>query len=124
MKKNGFTLIEVTAVVIILALLTVIIVPKVNNTIRKNKEKVCASIKVSAEDGAQTYAYAHINEIDTEIDNNGYAEITLLKLMQEGLMKKELINPYNNEPISTSNVVRITRNGNSYEYLYTGVDCK
>ena len=39
MKKNGFTLIEVTAVVLILAILTVIVVPKVNSTIKKNREK-------------------------------------------------------------------------------------
>lgn len=123
MKKNGFTLIEVTAVVIILAILVVLVVPKVNSIIRRNKEKACSSIKVNAESAAEDYTLMHTNQIDTEITTNGYSDITLLTLMQAGLLDKKLINPYNQEPISTSNVVRITKSGNIYTYTYMGVDC-
>lgn len=124
MKKNGFTLIEITAVALLLGIIAVLVIPKVNNTIKNNKEKVCDSIKSNAEDAAKSYTYMNTNEIDNIITTNGFAELTLYKLMQEGLINKNLENPYNNEPISTSNVVKIEKNGNEYTYTYMGVDCK
>ena len=39
-KRNGFTLIEVLAVVVILALLTLVAIPVVTHSIRLSKEKV------------------------------------------------------------------------------------
>ncbi len=124
MKKNGFTLIEITAVALLLGIIAVLIIPKVNNTIKMNKAKVCDSIKNTAEDAAKSYTYLNISEVDNAIATDGYAEITLYKLMQEGLINKKLENPYNNEPISTSNVVKVEKNGNEYIYTYMGVDCK
>ena len=122
--KKGFTLVEVLAVIVILAVIALLVVPKVNNTIKNNKEKVCNSIKTSAEDAANSYTYMHTDEIDLSISNNGYAEITLLKLMEEGLLKTDLENPYTKEEISKTNTVKITKSGNTYNYEYTGVDCK
>lgn len=124
MNKRGFTLIEVTAVVILLGVIAVLIIPKVSNTININKDKVCDSIKVTAEDAAESYSYMHMSAIDNLIDSNGYAEVTLAVLIQEGLLKKDLVNPYTNEPISTANVVKIEKVNNSYTYTYMGVDCK
>ncbi len=124
MNKRGFTLVEVTAVVILLGVIAILIIPKVSNTINLNKDKVCESIKVTAEDAANSYAIDHMAAVDSLINSNGYADVSLAVLIQEGWLKKDLENPYTNEPISTANVVRIEKVNNSYRYTYMGVDCR
>lgn len=124
MRKNGFTLIEITVVVLLLAILTVFIVPRVTTIVNNNKEKACNSIVISAEEGATLYTYKYTSKVDTEIDNNGYFEVTLLELQKEGLLDTILENPYTNEEIPNTNVVKITKNGNVYEYTYVGDECK
>lgn len=118
--KKGFTLVEVIAIVAILAVITLLVVPRVNNTIKNNKKKVCDGIVKTIEDAASSYAYLHINEMPT----TGSIEITLQELMQEDLLQNDLENPYTHEKISKSNTVRITKNENNYEFAYTGDDCK
>ena len=39
MKKKGFTLVELIAVIVILGLIGIIIVPTVNDTIQKQRKK-------------------------------------------------------------------------------------
>lgn len=122
--KNGFTLIEVTVVVLLLGILTVFIVPRVSTIIGNNKSKVCNSIVISAEDAAKGYTYKYTNIVDATIASNGYFEITLLDLQREGLLDVDLKNPYTDESIPNTNVVKITKTGNIYEYTYMGDECK
>mgnify|MGYP003571432569 CR=1 FL=1 len=124
MKKNGFTLVEIIVVITILAIITVIIVPKINNTINNDKRKVCNSIEETAIDAANSYVYMHTNTVNSSIISNGYFDVTLLTLMEEGLITTTLENPYDNTAISTSNVVRITKSGNIYSFNYMGEDCE
>jgi len=124
MKKNGFTLIEITATVLLLALLTLFIVPKVNTIINDNKAKACNSIVISAEEAAKNYTYKYTGIVNTAIQNNGYFEITLLDLQKEGLLEIKLQNPYTDEAIPNTNTVKITKSGNIYEYTYMGDECK
>lgn len=124
MKKNGFTLIEITATILILALLTVFIVPKVSTIIKNNKAKICNSIVINAEDAAKMYTYKNTGMVDEGINSNGYFEVSLLTLMQDGLLEVKLENPYTNSAIPNTNVVKITKNGNVYEYTYMGDECK
>ena len=123
MKKNGFTLIEVAAVVLLLGLLSVFIVPKVSKLIANNKDKICKSAVISITDAAKNYTYKHTNEVNIQIANNGYVNITLLMLQEEGLLDNEIINPHTNESFSSNNVVKITKDGNIYNYQYMGDEC-
>ena len=124
MKKNGFTLIEVTAVILLLSLLIVFIVPNVQMIISNNKEKTCNSIITSIEDAATNYTYLKTGVVDNEILSNGYFEIELIDLQREGLLKVVIKNPYTNEIISNTNKVKITKTGNVYNYTYMGDGCK
>ena len=118
--KKGFTLVEVIAIVAILAIITLLVVPKVNNIIKNNKKKTCDGIVTTIEDAASSYAYLHINEMPS----SGSIEISLQQLINENLLQKDLENPYTNEQISKSNTVKITKNGNNYNFIYQGDDCK
>jgi len=124
MKKNGFTLIEITVTVLLLSILTIFIVPRVSTIISNNKSKVCDSIITSIEESAKNYTYLNTNIVNNEINSNTYFEITLLDLQKEGLLKVELENPYTNEEIPNTNKVRITKEGNMYSYTYMGDECE
>ena len=124
MKKNGFTLIEITAVVLVLSVLTIFVVPKVESIISNNKKKACNSVITSIESAATNYTYLKTGVVDSEILNNGYFEIELIDLQKEGLLKVDIKNPYTNEIISNTNKVKITKTGNVYSYTYMGDECK
>lgn len=124
MKKNGFTLIEVTVVVLLLAILTVFIVPRVNTIISNNKDKACNSIVISIEEAAKNYTYLNPGVVDSAISSKAYFEITLLDLQKEGLLKVELENPHTNQKIPNTNKVKITKEGNVYTYTYLGDECE
>ena len=124
MKKNGFTLIEMIAVISILALLTTIVVPNVQKTISNSKAKACNSVITSIESAANSYTYLYTGIVDNEISNNGYYEIELIELQREGLLKVDIKNPYTNEIILNTNKVKITKDGNVYSYTYMGDECK
>ncbi len=122
--KKGFTLIEVTVAVLILALLSIFIVPKVGTIIDSNKAKTCASIIKSSEDAAKTYTYMHTDEVDLQVAEVGYYNVTIGTLQDEGLLNKKLENPYEGGYIPTTNIVKITKEGSSYIYTYMGGECK
>ncbi len=124
MKKNAFTLIEVMIVVFLLGLVAVFIVPKINSIINENKLKICNDIVKTIEDAAESYTYKNTNIVDEEIDINGKYEITILKLQQSGLLDTNIIEPFHNSEISTSNIVIITKVDNQYIYEYQGSECK
>ena len=124
MKKNAFTLIEVMIVVFLLGLVAVFIVPKINSIINENKLKICNDIVKTIEDAAESYTYKNTNIVDEEIDINGKYEITIMKLQQSGLLDTNIIEPFHNSEISTSNIVIITKVDNQYIYEYQGSECK
>ena len=113
MNNRGFTLIEITCVILLLGILVTFIVPKTTSIIKENKRKTCNSIVTSLEDAA-----------NTGISSNGYYDISILELQTEGLVKNKLENPLNGGVFDTSKVVRITMENNSYIYTYLGDDCK
>lgn len=124
MKKNGFTIIEITVTVLLLSILTVFIVPRVSTIISNNKDKVCESIVISIEEAAKNYTYLNSGIVNSAISSNTYFEVTLLDLQKEGLLDVKLENPYTNEMIPNTNKVKITKEGNVYVYTYLGDECK
>ena len=124
MKKNRFTLIEITVVVLLLSILTLFVTPRVRTIISNNKNKVCDSIIISIEEAAKNYTYLNTSIVDNAITNDTYLEITLLDLQKEGLLKVDLVNPHTNEKIPNTNKVKIEKVGNTYTYTYLGDECK
>ena len=124
MKNKGFTLIEVLAVVIILALFALILVPKANSIIKGNKIKACNSVINTIHSSAEQYLQLNYSSINDIIESNVYAEITIGTLIDAGLLEKDLTNPITFEPIARTSLVRITKNGASYNYEVMGVECK
>lgn len=70
MKNNGFTLIEILAVVAIMGLLMIMIMPGIMS-IRKNVLENALANRISMiENAAKDYAHDHINEVKSTVTSN------------------------------------------------------
>ena len=126
MKRKGFTLIEILAVIVILGILTLIAVPIVSNYIVDSRNKTYLAHEKDMEEAAKSYTIECIDGKENCIlpikDNS--SEIHLSELIEKGYTER-LQNPqgegYCNEELS---YVRVLNTGKSdYEYqacLYCG----
>ena len=113
-KKKAFTLIELMGVLVIVGILTVILVPVINNTI-KNKEQDLYNqqielIKLSAKNLASDNEYILPEEVGEEIF------ITLGQLRAMGYAEETIINPLTKENFPNSMIVMVIKRELDYDY--------
>lgn len=114
MKKNGYTLVEVLAVIIILSLLTAVIIPTVDAIIESNKEKAYQIQVDLLLDGLENWGASNAFDLPTDEGETLVKKVGELK--QEGFLDKELVNPKNSKCISNDLELIITRKNNKYVY--------
>ena len=119
MKKKGFTLIEILAVIIILGIVAIIAIPAVSSYITDSRNKTYKAHEANMEEAAKSLTVECIDgkEVCTLPDKGNSSEIYLSELIEKGFTER-LQNPqgggYCNEELS---YVRVTNTGNSdYEY--------
>jgi len=81
MKRNGFTLVELLGVIVILAIITLIAVPNVTGLLRREKEQTLKVVKENLDDAALTYAKEQVDlgniklnrcATNVEVSNSNY----------------------------------------------------
>lgn len=112
--KKGFTLVELMAVVIILAVIGLIAIPTVNKVIKDNQLKLYQAQISSIDDAAKAWSDKHINLLP---EKKGEAiSIPLILLKQEGLLPLDFKNPKTNEEFYDNMYIDIIFEENSYTY--------
>ena len=123
MKKKGFTLVEVLAVIIILNIILIISVVGTFSIIKKGKENTYNSLINSILNSAKIYISDNEN-IESELDLNGYFIITLNDLVTNNIIKDDLIDARTDESIPLTKKIVITKqNDFSLNLCYEDVDC-
>ena len=112
--KRGFTLIELMAVVIILAVIGLIAVPTVNKLIKDNKSKLYQAQISSIDDAAKVWSDKHVNLLPEQ--NEEAISIPLILLKQEGLLPLDFKNPITDEKFYDNMYIDIFFEKNSYTY--------
>ena len=120
MRKKGFTMVELIAIVVIMALMLLIILPSINNTIKqsegKKKETDLNNIYMAAEN------FLMDNYEDYKIDNVGdITYIYITDLINNNYMSINTLNPNNDASFTDKDAVKITRNDDGtfhYELYY------
>lgn len=114
MKKNGFTLIELIAVITILALLGMIIVPVVENSINSGKDELYISQIDSIKASLKQYAIKNINSNIKNAGDDIYLSLYQLKLA--GFVNLDIADPRSENLIPNDMLLRIEKREKSYIY--------
>lgn len=113
MKKNGFTLVELLGVIILLGVLSMIAVPVVRDLIKSSKKELYEEQIKQIEQGLKNWAHDNIFLLP---DDNGVITLSLGQLAQSGHVNYKIENPKNNKCFSTESELTITKYNNSYVY--------
>ena len=123
--KKGFTLAELIGVIVILALISLVTIPAVSNTLKKNRKKLCETQKNNIIAAAKSYGADNLFSLDS------ISEIKLSTLIRYGYIDDKIENPVTKEKfryvskdseledgeINADNVVvNVTKNNKKYEY--------
>ena len=114
MKKNGFTLIEVLGVIILLGVLSVIVVPVVRDSIKQSKIKSLDKQKSVIVESAKNWVADNLDELEED-----YLTVNIDTLKQTGFLEnKEIINPVNKEEMTGCVEITYEEGFNQYKYEY------
>ena len=117
MFKKGFTLVELLAIIVILAVIALIATPIVKDSIANSKEQALKETINSIERAAYNYGYQN----DIGYDTN-YKKLTLDELISKGFLKGDIINPVTNEKMNGCVLYRWNDTNNQYEFKYE-IEC-
>ena len=119
MKKNGFTLVEITVCVVLLVTIFLIVVPKVNTMINNKKKNAYNSLISTVKDAAQAYVYLNVNIVDDAIESQGYYEVSIRTLQENELLENKIENPLTGKNIPSTSIVKIIKNNEEYIYKFS-----
>lgn len=113
--KKGFTLVEMLSVIVILAVITLIAFPAIDNTLKESREKAYQQNIENIEKVAVTYSVT--NDLGY---NSEYQILSLQTLKNAGLLKDEdIVNPTNDSVMTGCVLYRWITVSNQYEFKYS-----
>ena len=120
MKKNGFTLIELLGVIVIIAVITILIVPPLLNSINGNKDTISEANKRIVYSATDLYISDNLSSFP-KYEGSTYC-INIDTLIFKNLLDEKIYNE--NTGIKDDDVVRVYVNNNKYEKtIVKNVDC-
>ena len=115
MKNNrGFTLLELTSVVVLIGLIAILAAIPISNITKKSRqelyEKQKTQIVLAASNWATDNPYLLPTEPFDANDADSFVKLTIEKLLDEGYLDTDIIDARDEEKIGTCSYVMITLN--------------
>ena len=107
MNKKGFTLIELLGVVVVLALLTLIIVPIVNSIIRDSKGEISEANINTILDSAYNWSLKNSSQLPDVLDTEITVNVETLK--KDGFLKKDIYDVLKNSKYDDACQIKIKK---------------
>ena len=114
MKKNGFTLVELTAVLIILSVLGMIIIPIVENSINSGKNELYVAQLDSIKASLKKYAVSNINSKIKNVGDNIF--LSLYQLKVENSLALDIKDPRTETLLPNDMLLKIHKESKNYTY--------
>ena len=118
MKNKGFTLVELLGVIVLLGILSIVIIPKVGDSLENSKETAL----LTQEEQIKKAAYDFLVEHTELLDESDTITLKIGILKQGGYLPIKLINPKTRKPLSNESTITITKNENKYEMTLNLID--
>lgn len=128
-NKDGFTLIELTTVIVLIAILSVLAVIPINNIIKNSRKELNESQKKQIVLAAQNWAIDNDDKLPKRGVNDADVKITLEDLYADGYLDNDVIDLNSNTQISKCSYVNISlidenkNSGNTYTYEFKEEEC-
>lgn len=113
MKSKGFTLVELLAILVVLAIVAVIITPVIQKSLKANKESLYNILIEQIEDYTKDYLAQNTNFLP---EDNEISIIKFEDLKKSGLLQINVSNPITGNIISNQSIVKVTKKSNNYVY--------
>ena len=113
-KKQGFTLVELLAVIVVLGIILVIAIPNIQQIITNARKEAYERQKEFIADAAKKYVASNIESVT--FDEANRAEVTLTTLQENGLLPNPLKDSRGNTFDSNKTIVIISGKDNKYSY--------
>ena len=120
--KNGFTLVELLGVIILLAVLSGLVIFSVGGSIKKSKNKISDIQKKNIIQAAKTYYLKEGMNEENINDKESETCVSITYLLDNGYIDYDEIKGLSNEEYGLSSV-KITYTGNKYIYEYKDQPC-
>ena len=115
MNKKGFTLIELLGTIIIIALISILVVPRIVNWYSNSTDNYEELNDELIIEGARIYVEDHPN-IKEDIKNNGNTYyVSMTQMINYGCLDENNVKKISKENLESAKV-RVTYNGNYFEY--------
>lgn len=116
MKKNGFTLVELLGVIIVIVALSLVVFPLVINGFKRNKKEVSAITKRLIEDAAITYMDKNPNMYE-KVEGNVYC-VSLSQIVNSGNLSSPITDPSTGHDIPISHKIKVIIENRQYVPSY------
>ncbi len=121
MNRRGFTLIEVILVIVIIAILSLILIPNVMLFVDKNNVSMCEKLKDNII--SSTKMYVNENKYELGFDCNGVKTITFQTLIDAGKITGPITNPITKEQVNGTVTVIYNCDSKIFSYEVNGINC-
>lgn len=117
-KKNGFTLVELIAIILVLSIIMTISFTSLSKTIENSNNQKYDTLIKNIETACENYVNLPgiYRNVDSVINSNGSYEVTMNDLINASVIDEIPINPKNNKKMKNGKII-VTKNSNN-ELVY------
>lgn len=117
MKNKAFTLVELLAIIVIMASMLLIILPSINGTIKNSEEKKKQETLNSIYMAAENYVMANYDEYSSLDDIGAVEYVYITDLISNNYLSIDTVNPNNDLAFNNKDVVKVTKKEDgTFEY--------